>query len=316
MTEQRTHDLRIGDILLLKYKGTDPMKLLHSITAALNYLVMWWCNKPINEKKMVDELHPLFLFLINELDESGFYHAAIVVQPGDATDEKFVFEIGPEGFNTGTTVDQYLEKLGDYYAVFRYVNDGHILGDPGLPAEPVNDTAVATANSKTPYSLSTLALLAVLCVYRKGEGPAATALLDIIVEWFGEGVEKLINQTDLEVMMREVVRAVLTGLEEPHTMVCTQFVAHSFNAADDKGRYALSRQRRPSNMAPRRAPGMASIRPTEKDFQEIERLLTRVSKLDIQGRDVSALKSLSPRAEELYTPSDLAFSINTKPVKQ
>lgn len=315
MTELRTQELHIGDILLLKYKGTDPMEMFNALVAALKYFDLWWEGKPIDNSAMVRELHPLFLFLINALDEGGFFHAAIVVQPGDAADKKFVFEIGPGGFNTSTTVDKYLEHLGDHYAIFRYINDGHTLGDPELPAEPVNETAVATAHSKTPYSLSTLALLAVLCVYRKGEAAAARAIMDMAMEWFGVDIAKFIGEKQLEEMMREVVLTVLRGLEEPHTMVCTQFVAHSFNTADDKGTYTLSRQRRAPNLRSREQP-VAPIRPSESDLQEIQRLLAKVSNRDVRDGRESMLKSLPPDVEKLYTPSDLAFSINTRPIKR
>jgi len=327
-------DVMVGDILLLEFEHDYDRRREFNffMDMALQAIEAWrnWGKYTKEEKQeKFKALMPLIHLAIALFDDNKFFHAAIVGHPeiGQATLKqatlKNVIEAGPSGIH-GTPLDDY---YGGRISVYRYHKGAVSLGDAALPSGPVVGKANEfLCDGTIQYGYPHAGLLAIWCLYRRGEDFAVARLEEVLIQLFGsdESAKRLIkllfaaSKGKIKTLLQLLVLDALALLRQPNQMVCSELVAACFNEAGDEGTYHISRESNADRLTALTA-DIASVHQgvfAGLDPGHVEKRLTELGEafanLDIEEpmRSVDIALELVEQ-NNLYTPADLQQSANT-----
>ena len=312
-------DVKPGDILLLNYTpDPDPQKefnkLMDLALQAVHDWQHWDSYSPKQKEEHFHKLMPLVWFAITFFDGDVFFHAAVV-----GTDEeggRVVIEASTDGINR-TPLDAYWNGP---ISVYRYRHGAITIGSAGLPVEPVTDKAAALFNDGTiTYGYFHAGLLAIWCLFRRGEDQVMVRLRALLEHAFGKSITDILFQGEgekkIKLLLINVFQAALDHWRERNQLVCSEMVAACFNDADAVGTYRISRE-----VEKVRANGSQRSE-LKSNFIGLDGKAARAQMAELAAaiaelQPAKSLRSLRVAmdlvdTDILYTPHDLKASIST-----
>jgi hypothetical protein len=114
----------------------------------------------------------------------------------------------------------------DYVDVYKFHKDGHVLGDPDWPAQPLVDEANKLASEDHPYAWGHCILMAICCLTRKIDlPPMEKAFLRFFMDQAAGFIDKLIDGDKEPMMCSEVVYTIFEkAIPEHHYELCIEGV--------------------------------------------------------------------------------------------
>jgi hypothetical protein len=237
-----------GDVLLFPYVPLEPhehevSELLREALIAADILLHFkvWPQSKIDEKSA--EIEQLILFFIAAADGDAYMHSAIVSENTEG--DLVVFEINQTGFHT-TALAEYEPEAPK--VIRRYQNDGHTLGSPQLPFEPVLTKIREWQGKKEDYGYYNGLMMIGWCLMRDYHEDLVGGLKTILKRVLGDSVCDAIfaalPNDEIRRLLQELCRLALERLQKPGQLVCSQLVASCFVEAnpeypirlDDTGR--------------------------------------------------------------------------------
>jgi len=320
----RADELRPGDILLCVFQPAGG--LLYYLELIEQLIVdLSTPGKQLDYQDYLD----LVKLLISLFDQDRYYHAAY-------WNGAKVFEEHSKDGLGAHDLDTYRDELTE---VVRYVSDdGTELGSPGLSAEPVQRQARALYDELHPsgargYSKWNCGLLLALCVVRMSrtqmvdafEGWLRAQIERDLPEWtkpaVGEALDRLFsadNKALLADRLTEYATFVLRLFQDNDAMVCSQFVAHAYAGANDGTGYVIAKPTTPvlatTSAALLALPGTGGLGDGDLEgvLVELAGSLERLPPPPLSAPAPSVPLEQWAGIDDLYTPSDLSRSRNTR----
>lgn len=206
--------------------------------------------------------------------------------------------------------------------VYRFVHDDKlVLGTPEYPVEPLLDSSkkIVTDYKGIPYSYDTAKLYMFLCFTRWKREEWIDLIREFLLSHTAKIahpiVERFFQEHDhdlrafLEWLADDIIDKILE-FRKDKGMVCSEFVAAVFNTAEPKGHYELSKPLR-SSASIKSAKNLLSV--SEDDAKNLETLVELLQSTTFPPSK-NILDVDIERIGILYTPHDIARSVNTRKV--
>lgn len=299
------HELKPGDIFLCEFKNPGITAYIEALITAIRYRNY---KNEEEETKFLTAAFTILRGLIIYFDQDIYTHAAF-------WDGKGIVEAGSNGV-CRNPIDHYKGTDTD---VYRFVkNEAFVLGTKEYPSDPLLKLANDIVEEKLDYSYTTAILMIFLCITRwereewvknmetflknhvKDINPA---IIDIL---FKVNYDKLLEF--FEWMADEMIIQV-AKFRKDHGLVCSETVAIIFNEAEPEGKYRIEKP-----LTSQLSNSFEEAELLEKD-EKSELVLTEFTELlkeasfPLQSDNASDWKK---HADTIYTPHDIARSINTK----
>lgn len=296
--------LKPGDILLCEFRhpGFDGYA-----EAFISILKFRNAKSEEDQKKFMTAAFTILRGLIITFDQDIYTHAAF-------WDGKGVVEAGGNGVDRNP-IDHYKGTETD---VYRFVEKGkQVLGTQEYPVEPLLALADEIVNEDLNYSYNTALLMIFLCITRwereawikdmetflknhlKSVNPV---LIDLL---FKVNHDKLIEF--FEWMADEMIRQIVS-FRNDNGLVCSETVAAIFNQAEPKGKYKIEKpltaiQSEAKTQTEFHTPSLADAENNWNIFFDY------LSEFEFPLS--SAASDWRKHADIIYTPHDIAQSVNT-----
>lgn len=303
------HQLNPGDILLCYVEKPG----FAGYISALITLIKLRNHKNDDEEKDKDEkkaqsaaLFTILRGLIVWFDQDDYSHAAF-------WDGEKVAEAGSSGVNRND-ISHYKNTITHVYRWIK--NDDYVLGRPDYPVQPLIDTSNHIVEQKLPYSYSTAYLYMFLCFTRwKREEWIAlmkTFLQAHLAEFTHPFIEELFQKhaqklhVFLEWLADDIIDKILS-FRHDKGMVCSEFVAAVFNTSPPEGKYTIEK---PLLTSANIHGANALLVTSENDIIDLQNFGELLVTTSFPATN-SEKPILSDRISILYTPHDIARSVNT-----
>ncbi|KPJ87081.1 MAG: hypothetical protein AMJ53_18705 [Gammaproteobacteria bacterium SG8_11] len=309
-------ELKQGDILLCKIPELSILQYLSAITKVIRLYVS-------TRKFDLDAATSLIHWIIGYFDQYHYFHASF-------WNGEMVVESRIKGGLRANDISSYVNDTVD---VYRFYKNNSELGSPELPVDPLLQKAQALVDEHLPYGFDGAYLLAILCVTRwhrsqwvdrireillhNAHSPAVRDMMEKLFEQFRPQIDQVIEGL--------IVRAldVVKKYRDRKGYVCSQTVAIIYNEAAEAKRASGTYTIKKPSYALKAEPVLLTAPLTDTGESEclemIKMLGSELAKLPPEATvmtfsaqsDYEVIQE-SLRADNFYTPRDLAESLNTK----
>lgn len=298
------HKLKPGDIFLCEFKSPGTTAYIEALITAIRYSNY---KSKEEESKFLNAAFTILRGLIIYFDQDIYTHAAF-------WDGHGIVEAGPNGVQRNP-IEEYKGTNTD---VYRFVKDGFVLGTNQYPSEPLVELADDIVKEELNYSYTTAIMMIFLCITRwereqwiknmevflkEHIRDINPTVIDII---FKQNHDKLVEF--FEWMADEMILQV-AKFRKDKGLVCSETVAAIFNQAEPRGKYHIEK---PLSYQVIEKPDMPIL--LNKDEQSDSALTKFISELSTASFPLRSEMSKDWRkhADIIYTPHDLARSVNTE----
>ncbi|XWN37693.1 MAG: hypothetical protein ROO71_01965 [Balneola sp.] len=306
------NQLKPGDIFLCEFKhpGFDGYA-----EALLTLLKFRNAKTDEDQKKFMTAAFTILRGLIITFDQDIYTHAAF-------WDGKGIVEAGSSGVKRNP-LKHYKGTATD---VYRFVKDDQeVLGSDEYPAEPLLQLADKIVKEELAYSYNTAILMIFLCITRWERNSWIEAMMNFLKSHLRSVNPQLIdflfkaNHDKLieffEWMADEMIRQIVS-FRNDNGLVCSETVAAIFNQAEPKGKYNIEKPLTSEKLNSKTHQQTTVIKLSDSEtnwktfFDHLDKsefpVLSK-SKKDHDWRE---------HADIIYTPHDIARSVNTVKVGQ
>ena len=295
--------LKRGDIFMCYYEHPDFSTYLDALITVIRL------RHHKEEEEFLKATFTILRGLIIWFDGDEYSHASF-------WDGEKVAEAGGKGIERNDI--SYYKNTETH--VYRFVvDDKLVLGTPQYPVKPLIDTLNEIVSKHLPYSYDTAMLYMFLCFTRWKREEWINLIKEFLLSHTSKFthpiVERFFQKHDhdlrafLEWLADDIIDKILE-FRKDKGMVCSEFVAAVFNTTEPKGHYELSKPLR-SSASFTSAKNLLSV--SEDDANTLdtlgELLQSTTSPLSKNTQEVDI-----ERIGILYTPHDIAGSVNTKKV--
>jgi hypothetical protein len=312
--------LKAGDIFLCKI----PDLSFWQYMASLRDVVAGYAS---GRGLDMDAASPLIHWIIGYFDRYHYFHASF-------WNGKKLVESRIAGGLRENDIGTYANDIVD---VYRYQKDGHWVGSPQLPVDPLLHKAQSLVDRHWPYGFDSAYLLAILCVTRWERAKWVDGIRDILIRHvpspeLGEQIEKLIERfrPQIDALIEHLIVLALDAVRKYRKRegyVCSQTVAVIYNEATDArhapGTYEIEKP----TYALRGTPALALVAQPRSEADGVAACEDLIRSLGVElerlpkGQARASLASPGEsyeswqaflREDSFYTPRDLSESGNTQ----
>ncbi len=304
--------LKPGDILLCEFKHPGFVGYTEALITILKFRK---AKSEEDHKKFMTSAFTILRGLIITFDQDIYTHAAF-------WDGKGVVEAGSSGVKRNP-LEHYKGTNTD---VFRFVKDNQqVLGTEKYPVEPLLQLADNIVNEDLNYSYNTAILMIFLCITRWERNSWIEAMMNFLKSHLRSVNPQLIdflfkaNHDKLieffEWMADEMIRQIVS-FRNDKGLVCSETVAAIFNQAEPKEKYKIVKPLTAEKLNSK-THQQTTVTKLSDSETEWKTFVDHLKKSEFPLRSEFDNKSdWREHADIIYTPHDIARSVNTVKVGQ